>query len=74
MQLHRMHQEVLRMNALVVGALDITKAPSRDHCGWCPFREMCELHESGAGWTEFRDAMYRATDPYADHRKSASVA
>jgi hypothetical protein len=74
MQMHRLQQEVLRMNALVVGALDVTKAPSRDHCGFCPFREMCELHESGAGWTEFRDAMYRSTDPYADHRKSASVA
>lgn len=72
MQLNRIRQEVLRMNAYVVGALEITKAPSRDHCGFCAFREMCELHESGAGWTEFRNALYRVTDPYADHRKSAS--
>lgn len=70
-QLERLQQEVLRMNAYVLGAIEITKSPSRDTCPWCPFREMCELHESGAGWTEFRDAMYRSTDPYADHRKSA---
>lgn len=73
-QLHRLQVEVLRMNALVLGAMDVTKSPSRDHCGFCSFRDMCELHESGAGWTEFRDALYRASDPYADHRKSASGA
>lgn len=72
-QLHRMHQEVLRMNALITGSLEVTKAPSRDSCSWCPFKEMCELHESGHGWTEYRDAMFRSIDPYADHRKSASA-
>lgn len=71
-QMARIQDEVLRMNAYVVGAMNVTKAPSRDHCGFCPFKEMCELHESGHGWVEYRDAMFRSTDPYADHRKSAS--
>jgi hypothetical protein len=70
-QLDRLQAEVIRMHAYVDGFLPLTKSPSRDHCGFCPFREMCEVHESGGGWIEFRDAVYRATDPYEDHRKSA---
>ena len=70
-QLRRLQAEVIKMHAYVDGFLEVTKSPSRDTCPMCPFREMCELHESGAGWTEFRDAMYRATDPYEAHRKSA---
>lgn len=72
MQLSRMVSEVERMQMYVDGRLEITKAPSRDHCGWCPFREMCELHEHGSDWVEFRDALFRSTDPYEDHRKSAA--
>jgi hypothetical protein len=70
-QLERLQADVLRMHAYVDGWLTLNKTPDRDHCSFCPFTDMCELHESGAGWIEFRDAMYRATDPYEDHRKSA---
>jgi hypothetical protein len=51
----------------------LTKNSGRDTCPMCPFKDMCELHESGAGWVEFRDAMYRSEDPYAVHRKDASA-
>lgn len=68
MQLARLQDEVVRMSAYVMGDLPLTKAPSRDTCPMCPFNDMCELHESGAGWVEYRDAMFRATDPYSDHR------
>jgi hypothetical protein len=71
MQLSRLQAEVIKMHAYVDGWLEVTKAPDRNSCSWCPFNDMCELHESGAGWVDFRDAMYRATDPYEDHRKSA---
>jgi hypothetical protein len=72
-QLERLQSEVLRMLMYRDGVLPLTKSPDRGHCGFCSFREMCELHESGAGWTTFRDAMYRADDPYKDHRKSAAA-
>lgn len=71
MQLRRLQAEVVKMQMYIDGVLPLTKAPDRGHCGFCSFREMCELHESGGGWVEFRDAMYRTEDPYADHRKSA---
>lgn len=73
-QLQRLQSEVRLMAAMVMGEVDVTKSPSRDTCVFCPFQEMCELHESGNDWLEFRDALFRSTDPYEDHRKSASVA
>lgn len=71
-QLERLQAEVLRMNAYVIGALPLTKSPDRHTCSFCPYNEMCELHERGSDWVEYRDALMRSTDPYADHRKSAS--
>jgi hypothetical protein len=48
--------------------LKITKTPTKD-CAWdCDFYRMCQLHESGDDWTEYRDAMYSVRDPYDDHR------
>ncbi len=70
-QLARIQAEFVRMVLIVEGVEDLLKHSSRDTCPMCPFKEMCELHETGGGWVEFRDAMFRATDPYADHRKSA---
>lgn len=70
-QLLRLQAEFERMRMYVDGRLVVTKSPNRDTCGFCPFKDMCELHENLAGWEEFRDALFRPTDPYADHRKSA---
>jgi hypothetical protein len=48
--------------------LKITKTPTRD-CQWdCSFFAMCQLHESGDDWQEYRDAMFKVRDPYSDHR------
>lgn len=69
-QLSRIQDEVVRMTMMVDGILTVTKAPSRD-CSFCPFKDMCELHEADSDWMEYKRAMYRSTDPYADHRKSA---
>lgn len=70
-QLLRVQTEVTKMAMYVTGMLDVDKSPSKDVCGFCPYKDMCELHETGAGWTEFRDAMFRTEDLYAVHRKSA---
>ena len=70
-QLRRLQAEADKMLMYRDGRLVITKSPSRNTCPMCAFKEMCELHERGSDWEEFRDALYRVDDPYADHRKSA---
>lgn len=72
-QLSRIQAELWRMILIVEGIEPLNKHSGRDTCPMCPFKDMCELHESGAGWTEFRSAMYRGTDPYSDHRKDAAL-
>lgn len=37
------------------------------NCRGCPFRDMCELHETGSDWKSFRDATMTTWDPYAAH-------
>jgi hypothetical protein len=69
-QIARIQGELLHMEAYRKGWLPLIKRTTRD-CQWdCPFYHMCLLHEGGNGWEEYRDAMYRVQDPYADHRKS----
>ena len=70
-QRYRLQAEVERMIAYRTGDLPITKSPDRNSCSFCAFNDMCELHERGSDWEEYRDAMFRMKDPYADHRKSA---
>lgn len=70
-QLTRLQADFVRMVLIKEGLEELSKHASRDNCPMCPFKEMCELHESGAGWVQFRDALFRSEDPYADHRKSA---
>jgi hypothetical protein len=67
--------EVDLMMAYRTGALNVTKTPNMN-CPYCPFFAMCQLHETDADWTEYRDAMYTRRDPYQDHRlalKSAGM-
>lgn len=40
---------------------------SGKHCGFCEFRDMCELHESGSDWEGYRDMTMGTWDPYEDH-------
>jgi hypothetical protein len=60
--------EVQLMLAYRGHQLGLTKTPTHD-CQWdCEFFQMCQLHEAGEDWTEFRDAMFHKRDPYSDHR------
>ena len=70
-QIARLKGEVGLSLAYRSGEVTIGKNPG-DHCAWCPFKEMCELHEQNAAWEDFRDMMFTKRDPYEDHRKSAS--
>lgn len=42
-------------------------SPPNSHCGWCGYRDICELHETGADWQALRDATMEEWDPYAAH-------
>jgi Zierdtviridae exonuclease len=69
-QISRIQDELLHMEALRTGALPLTKNPTMN-CSWdCSFFDMCQLHEAGHAWEDYRNRMYRQEDPYADHRKS----
>ncbi len=70
-QLRRIQDEAVHMQAMREKLLPITKNPTRD-CHWrCAFFEMCELQDSGGEWKEFKRGIYKKEDPYTDHRKSA---
>ena len=38
-----------------------------NHCGWCPMRSICELHEAGSDWQSLKDVTMEEWDPYAAH-------
>jgi hypothetical protein len=70
-QVQRIKDEALWMNSARNGELPIIKNPTMD-CSWdCAFFAMCELHEQGVDWEDFRDQVFVSHDPYADHRKVA---
>lgn len=50
------------------GELPIYKNPDK-HCGWCEFRDMCEVHESQSDWEAVRDGTMTTWDPYEDHKE-----
>lgn len=72
-QLRRIQKETYWMDRMR-GEPDNLFKNSTNTCFWeCEFYEMCLLHEKGTeDWKEYRDAMYKRRDPYADHRKSAA--
>jgi hypothetical protein len=37
------------------------------NCSGCGYKDMCELHEAGADWKEFRDGTMMKWDPYEAH-------
>lgn len=45
----------------------IYKSPGK-HCGYCEFREACEVHEVGGDWKAVLAATTTHWDPYEDHR------
>lgn len=71
--LRRLQAEVEHMEAFRNGSLPLYKTPTRD-CSWdCSFYNMCVLQENGSkDWEELRSALYKPSDPYEDHHKSAA--
>jgi hypothetical protein len=70
----RVHERVLEqmreMQLARRGKLAVYKTPGHimsGMCQMCGFRDMCELHESGADWESLRDATMAEWDPYEEH-------
>lgn len=60
---NRVLDEVEDMRAARSRELSIYKNPD-DHCHWCQFRDMCEVHETGSDWEAVRDSLYTKGNPY----------
>lgn len=77
-QIRRIADEAVHIDAVRSGMLPIIKTPrstGHDACQYgCDFFNMCELHEAGADWEQYRDAMYLRRDPREEYRKSAHAA
>lgn len=67
MVLKRIRQQRWEMRMVREGKIPVFKNP-KDSCSWdCGFRDMCELHETGADWESFRDGIFQQTEPYLDY-------
>lgn len=66
----RASAEAIEMAAVRQGRMAVYKTPGsgpQSHCNWCGYRDLCELHESGADWEGLRDVTMTQWDPYGDH-------
>lgn len=59
--------EAREMRLCRSGKLGVYKNPDR-HCGYCEYRDMCEIHESGGDWEAIRDQLFTTWNPYEDHQ------
>ena len=66
----RVIHEAREMSLVRQGKLKVYKRPDK-HCGYCEFRDMCEVHETGDDWQALRDNMFRVWDPYKDHQEDS---
>jgi Zierdtviridae exonuclease len=73
--LQRITDKAMLMNEYRSGRMPVTKNIT-DMCPYCPFFNMCLLHEKGGNaWRHFRDQQFIVTDPYHEQLnkgKSAS--
>lgn len=66
----RVITELTVMAQIRTGEREPMKNPGPLHmpnCSGCGYRAMCELHEAGADWEEFRDNVMVPWDPYESH-------
>lgn len=64
--LSRIISQVKQMNDSRSGRLEVFKSPGK-HCGWCQWRDICELHENGEDWKEMARMVTVKNDPYEMH-------
>lgn len=69
-QISRLADDAERIASVRTGLLPVTKSPG-EHCAWCDFKELCDVHEDGGDVEQFKHDVFRFEDPYADHRQGA---
>ena len=65
-QLKRVSTDLEAMSLVRNKVLPATKTPTRE-CGFCEFRDICELDEQGKGIADYVSQVYTTWDPYAAH-------
>jgi hypothetical protein len=59
--------DMIRAEEIPLWKVQVDMGPTA--CTGCPYFNMCELHDMGGDWEEYRDYAYHREDPYADHRE-----
>jgi hypothetical protein len=68
MMRQRTYEEVREMNYVKAGKLAVLKTPDKMHCGWCPAKDICELHETGSDWEQmFKTTFVPRYSPTREH-------
>lgn len=71
--LYRIRSEAWEMRMAREGKVPIYKNPQWGypdrHCEACPFRDPCELHETGSDWRGFIRASMTTENPYGEYEK-----
>lgn len=70
-QIERIQNDLEAMSLVRNNLVPTTKTPTRE-CGFCEFREICELDESGKDYSDFVEQIYTTWDPYEAHRDKES--
>jgi len=69
----RIRQQAWMMRQQREGKLPIIKTPSSGypdrHCEACPFKAMCELHETGGDWRSYAKMNYDVADNYQEYKE-----
>lgn len=67
-QYRRIADDLEHMSLVRNNLLKATKTPTRE-CGFCSFRDLCEIDEAGKDYTDMKEMLYKNWDPYAAHRE-----
>lgn len=69
-QIRRIAEDAEQIAMARQGQIPVLKSPG-EHCNWCDFSDLCDIHENGDDFIGFVETMFYEYDPYADHREGA---
>ena len=69
-QIERIADDAEMLARARAGEIPIMKSPG-DHCAWCDFRDLCDVHEDNEDVEGFIKDVFVQRDPYADHQEGA---
>jgi hypothetical protein len=71
--MHRIMAQVREMQLVRHGQLEVYKRPSKN-CGWCQYKDLCEIDDMGQDTEDFVEAAFYHWNPYRDHIWSLQIA